>query len=553
MSTKNRSFALAVAAFQAGKYDDAKQYLSGCDPRQSAHLAALVERRLGHYPHALVLIKRALNYAPDNHEIYNNQALIFLDLGRADDAVASCEAALARQPGFSPARRTLGKALLALRRWENARSVFAALIAEGARDNPTQFGLASAELELGLTERALAGFERLIATGTEDSAVFFMCGRAAFEAGVHDRALSNMTRAHALAPSAMTLRELARMHWMLGDHTAFETLVNTQFQDASMQTVALELLKFSGADATVLADALRSMTPQANHYAVVAQAFVDGADAEAALTHADQALAIESDHAAAQAARISAHLMLGQTDEALAQTRRMQQLEPNAQHWIAYEATGLRLVGDPAYTQLVDVQHHVQTYSLPVPEGYRNIDDFNTALRDALEQLHTHSRRPIDQSLRHGTQTARDLTGVPNAVVKAYLNALDEPIRRYLAHVGHHDGHPLTGRNTGQYDFNGCWSVKLVAGGHHVNHIHPEGWISSAYYVSVPASSDEDRSGWIKFSEPPFMTNPMLEPERWIQPKAGLLVLFPSYLWHGTAPIQADGLRLTAPFDVVPR
>ncbi len=31
-----------------------------------------------------------------------------------------------------------------------------------------------------------------------------------------------------------------------------------------------------------------------------------------------------------------------------------------------------------------------------------------------------------------------------------------------------------------------------------------------------------------------------------------MLVLFPSYLWHGTVPFDAGGRRLTAAFDVVP-
>jgi hypothetical protein len=31
-----------------------------------------------------------------------------------------------------------------------------------------------------------------------------------------------------------------------------------------------------------------------------------------------------------------------------------------------------------------------------------------------------------------------------------------------------------------------------------------------------------------------------------------MLVLFPSYLWHGTVPFSAGEMRLTAAFDVLP-
>ena len=37
-----------------------------------------------------------------------------------------------------------------------------------------------------------------------------------------------------------------------------------------------------------------------------------------------------------------------------------------------------------------------------------------------------------------------------------------------------------------------------------------------------------------------------------VQPSAGLLVLFPSYLWHGTNAIQGSQVRTTIAFDAVP-
>ena len=120
--------------------------------------------------------------------------------------------------------------------------------------------------------------------------------------------------------------------------------------------------------------------------------------------------------------------------------------------------------------------------------------------------------------------------------------------------IGNAPDHPLSRRNTGDYTITGCWSVRLKPGGYHVSHVHPEGWISSAYYASVPEEtlSGESHAGWIQFGQPPFRTTPELGPERWVQPRAGLLVLFPSYMWHGTHPIGDGAERITAPFDAVP-
>ena len=40
--------------------------------------------------------------------------------------------------------------------------------------------------------------------------------------------------------------------------------------------------------------------------------------------------------------------------------------------------------------------------------------------------------------------------------------------------------------------------------------------------------------------------------EHFVQPRAGRLVLFPSYMWHGTNAIQGTEPRLTIAFDAVP-
>jgi hypothetical protein len=92
--------------------------------------------------------------------------------------------------------------------------------------------------------------------------------------------------------------------------------------------------------------------------------------------------------------------------------------------------------------------------------------------------------------------------------------------------------------------------VLLCSNGFHVNHTHPLGWISSAYYVSLPGGMGADtQEGWIKFGEPRWPV-PGCGIARVVQPLEGRLVLFPSYMWHGTLPF-ASGERLTAPFDVV--
>src|ERR1700741_2534898 len=102
---------------------------------------------------------------------------------------------------------------------------------------------------------------------------------------------------------------------------------------------------------------------------------------------------------------------------------------------------------------------------------------------------------------------------------------------------------PVRSRNTGGYAIKGMWSVQLRSGGYHVNHVHPQGWLSSACYVETVKGADHE--GWLQLGEPGVRTPQPLPAEHFVKPEAGLLALFPSYMWHGTVPFTGDQKRLT--------
>lgn len=56
--------------------------------------------------------------------------------------------------------------------------------------------------------------------------------------------------------------------------------------------------------------------------------------------------------------------------------------------------------------------------------------------------------------------------------------------------------------------------------------------------------------GWLKFGEPRYPV-PGVTPERMVEPRVGRLVLFPSYMWHGTTPIVTEHPRMSIAFDLV--
>ena len=77
--------------------------------------------------------------------------------------------------------------------------------------------------------------------------------------------------------------------------------------------------------------------------------------------------------------------------------------------------------------------------------------------------------------------------------------------------------------------------------------------MSSALYLALPERTSSERvdSGWFKLGEPDEKLCLDVQPWRKVEPKVGRLVLFPSWMWHGTVPFE-EGERLTIAFDVAP-
>ncbi|OYX46435.1 MAG: hypothetical protein B7Y90_15680 [Alphaproteobacteria bacterium 32-64-14] len=245
-------------------------------------------------------------------------------------------------------------------------------------------------------------------------------------------------------------------------------------------------------------------------------------------------------------------LRLGRGREALALLAPVRAAMPDLQPAITYEGMALKQLGDPRHDWVCNYKDHVQAFDLDAPRGFADIGAFNAALGASLRGMLDAGDHPLDQSLRWGAQTSYNLKFSTDPVIRAYFAALEAPVTVYIDSLRGDAAHPLVGRRTKGFAFSGGWSVLLRPGGFHVNHTHPEGWISSSYYVSLPKSMGgaSGQEGWIKFGEPRWAV-PGCGIERVVEPREGRLVLFPSFMWHGTIPFSS-GERMTAPFDVVP-
>ncbi len=277
---------------------------------------------------------------------------------------------------------------------------------------------------------------------------------------------------------------------------------------------------------------------------------------DASIAAYEKSLALQPDDPATQLRMAGVLLEAGDAKRALNITDQVVPRMKLDQAALAVHELALRANNDSRAGRLADYERHIQIFDLEPPPGFSSMADFNTALNAHLDTVHTDLREHLDQTLRHGTQTAPSLLNARNALLAGLRLRIEEAVGAYIARMPKgDDDHPFTGRRRSGFAFAGSWSSRLHDHGFHANHVHPKGWISSCYYVAVPdAVLDQTaRQGWIKFGEPSFKTAMGDTIRRAIQPVPGRLVLFPSYMWHGTIPFHAATDRTTVAFDAVPK
>ncbi|MFL6752830.1 MAG: putative 2OG-Fe(II) oxygenase [Sphingomicrobium sp.] len=177
-------------------------------------------------------------------------------------------------------------------------------------------------------------------------------------------------------------------------------------------------------------------------------------------------------------------------------------------------------------------------------------DELET-LAATLRGLHRQQRQPVGQSVRGGTQTRGRLLDRRDERLIALRTALQSAVDEYRRQLPPADSrHPLLRHRDRELKIDGGWSVRLTSAGFHVPHLHHAGVLSSAFYVRVPKLEPSSREGWLELGRPPADLQMDLEPLLMVEPEPGSLVLFPSYLYHGTRPFSA-GERMSVAFDVI--
>ena len=597
LSPISRSAAMGWQLLQAGNLAAADEAVrpwldhSGID--ELVPLIGAIRLQQGRFAEAAPMFERARALAPAQGRFAFLHATALAGMGRFEQAVPAFQAAIKLEPNFADSYLGLGRALRKLGRSEEAQSSYRKLLRTHPQNVDAYVGLSSALAETGQFAEAEAPLRRALQCTSDPKALAAIHNNLAIalsSQNKHAEALEALERTQGLTPDLPGLdqRRIDRLS-QLGRYeeclVLYRKLLDRNPADLSLHKAYNSLLYRLGrmdeflasydrapqtreillGKARSLALLKRSDEVEAIYNTLLARDPLDIAALsgwgenlmaqgrpQEALTMFESALARPGATTGVYSSAATAALLIGDPQRAEFLCQSGLRFSPFDQTSLALLGTAWRLKGDERDEALNGYDSFIRVFDLDPPEGFSSMESFNAELGDYLANLHPKTDAYLDQSLYGGTQTEGMLFGAGHALVEKARERIEQAISSYIAELKPDANHPFLARHNRNFRYAGAWSCLMRGQGFHTNHLHPEGWISSCYYVTVPAETDNAQTcnGWIKFGEP-SMELPLKNPvRRAVQPLPGRLVLFPSYMWHGTVPLQAASPRTTIAFDV---
>lgn len=535
-------------------------------PHVLNNLANLLGRQ-GRAAEALDMLQHALSMNPRYADAHYNRARLLQALGRRAEAAEALQAALAHSAAPTRGMRQLQAQLLAdAGELSEATTLLDDAIGRWPDHADLHHNRAVLLHRLGRHEAAVDGHRRALALGLDDADAHYNLGNTLQSLNRLDEAARAYRDALARQPvHPLALYDLARLRWIQGDAEFDAELRAARAAGhgaaALMHGHLLWRAERPGEAAQAFAEAA-ARTGSAEALDGLGRCLVRLGDHEQGLQRHAQALRLAPRQVGLWTHQAASQLVASRATEAQASAEQALALDPADQY--AWSLLGLawRLQGDPREHWLHDDATQVGVQDLAAPEAWPSMPAFLADLQQELLRWHVGAAAPIDQTLRHGTQTYGNILDGDSACIRALRAILRAAIDRHLATLPHDATHPFLRHVRQPWRFADSWSARLRSSGWHVHHVHPHGWLSCAFYVQVPAAcaDRQRREGWLLLGQPdadlaavPGLGGP---PRREIQPVPGRLALFPSSRWHGTRPFAGSddhrSERMTVSFDIKP-
>lgn len=490
----------AIACFQTGDAPTAVTLLETAiqrDPRfvDAHNNLGNVFKAVGDLLRAESAYRQAIEIAPTYFDAHFNLGIVLEAMGRFGEARDSYKSALDIQPDFIPAYLNTGNACKALREFDEALEYYGWVLQVEPRNVDALNNMGAVHYELTRHDEAESTYRKALEIDSGHADTLYNLGVLLHELERYDEAVDAYEQAIA-----------ARPHYS-------ECYVNLGY-------TMHELGRLDEAERAYL-----------------------------------KAIELDPDNAQAHANLGDLHLARGESQAALAVSNEFLDKHAGDTAMLAFKIIALRDCGDEDGARaLANMEKLVRPTELEVPEQFDDRSDFNAALARHICAHPSLVDAPASHATRAGKHSG-ELLVEPKGPMEAWEKSLREAIEAYRSALPEDSSHPFVISMPARYRLT-AWSVVLESQGHQIPHIHPSAWMSGVYYVALPeavATSGDDTQGWIEFGQPPDHFHGSVEPElKLVKPCEGLLVLFPSYLYHRTIPFDAPGQRISIAFDVLP-
>ncbi len=505
---------------------------------QLAQAEALAKTLLKQFPNAFVLhnlygnalagqnkskdavtsFRKALEIDPSVAELHFNVGVLLTNINRTEEAISSYKKTIKLKPSFTDAHYNLGAALQAQGQFEQAAECYQKAIALEPGFFEAMVNLGVCLQEQSQLQPAIDIYQRAL-TIQQDAKVYFNMGTALKNEGKLEDAIDSYNKALELEPN------YAEVHSNLG-----EVLRDQGRYDESVTFYKQAL-------------AIDPSLPVANYSLAVY--LYDSGDLKGALEH----------FKASQFADWEERMLY-----CLYKTERYDEFKKNLDELKAVKHDS------PFLSTLA--QHYAENFGeendynfCPDPMSFvfhTNIPEIsgeNSELREALlkEIRSADVSEKMQGRLVNGVQSAGNLLKRPEPVFQQLAKCVVEAVERYRKNFEGADCVLIKSFPT-KTEFASSWYVRMKQGGHLNSHIHEEGWISGAMYLSLPTKKEHEHEGSIEVSThgdeyPKKHDNFQAQA---IAPEVGDFIMFPSSLFHRTIPFSSDEERICIAFDLKP-
>ncbi|WP_439533976.1 tetratricopeptide repeat protein [Polymorphobacter sp.] len=460
------------------------------DDGDALTLLGMIEQRAGHVDAALAALGRARALDPANPARLGNHALALKRAGDFHGAIEALQTALRLRPGAAVTLANLGGCLI----------------------DAGRAGEAVAPLEAALAARP-EHFDALANLGIARART----GDLAAAIGAYDKAL-------ALRPDAIEVR-LNRV----------DALVAGGRADEALRTLEAMLARYPGHPraSNQLAGLLEAKGDLEGAIAVYGEALDRGGLNHPVGVNLTRAL-----------------VQTGRPREAVALADRLIAALPSVTTPLALKCAALERAGEAeALAALMGLDEFVRVIDVMDVPGFETREAFDAALAEELVAHASLTFEPEGLVTRGGRQSDELATASTPALV-----ALGALARRAIAdylETAPAGGHPFLKARPKSWSLT-LWGTILTPGGTVDAHIHAPNWLSGVYYPALPEVVSRGQEGWLAMGALPEALGGGGTQQRY-EPRAGRMILFPSYVWHATLPFSGDTPRLSFAFDCVPR